>query len=140
MSLHRFLRREDRDAELAEEISFYLEIATEDNIGRGMSPAEARDAARRKFGNGTLIREEVYRMSTIGFLDTLGRDVRYGLRTLRLNPTFTVVALLTLGIGIGANTAVFSVINGVLLKPLAYPKPDELVELYQAAPGAAGMA
>jgi predicted permease len=140
MSLHRFLRREDRDAELAQEISFFVETATEDNIGRGMSPTEARDAARRKFGNGTLIREEVYRMSTIGFLDTLSRDLRYGLRTLRLNPMFTAAALLTLAIGIGANTAVFSVVNGVLLKPLAYPKPDELVELYQAAPGAAGMA
>ena len=89
MLLQRHLRREDRDAELAQEISFFIETATEDNIGRGMSPEAARRAARRKFGNGTLIREEVYRMSTIGFLDTLWRDLRYGLRTLRLNPVFT---------------------------------------------------
>ena len=140
MLLQRHLRREDRDAELAQEISFFIETATEDNIGRGMSPEAARRAARRKFGNGTLIREEVYRMSTIGFLDTLWRDLRYGLRTLRLNPVFTGAALLTLAIGIGANTAVFSVVNGVLFKPLAYPKPEELVELWQAAPGAAGIA
>jgi predicted permease len=140
MLLQRHMHREDRDAELAQEISFFLETATEDNIGRGMSPEEARRAACRKFGNGTLIREEVYRMSTIRFLDTLRRDVGYGLRTLRLNPMFTAAALLTLAIGIGANTAVFSVVNGVLLKPLAYPKPEELVELWQAAPGAAGIA
>jgi len=140
MSFQRYFRREDRDAELAQEISFFLDTATEDNIGRGMSPEDARHAACRKFGNGTLIREEVYRMSTVRVLDTLGRDLRYGLRTLRLNPVFTVAALLTLAIGIGANTAVFSVVNGVLLKPLDYPKPDELVELWQAAPGAAGIA
>lgn len=133
------MHRADRDAELAQEISFYLETATEDNIGRGMSPEEARSAACRKFGNGTLIREEVYKMSTIGFLDTLRRDLQYGLRTLRHNPTFTTVALLTLAIGIGANTAVFSVVNGVLLKPLSYPKAEELVEVWQAAPGAAGI-
>jgi predicted permease len=140
MLLQRHLHREDRDAELAQEISFFLETATEDNIGRGMSPEEARRAACRKFGNGTFIREEVYRMSTIGFLDTLRRDALYGMRTLRLNPMFSAAALLTLAVGIGANTAVFSVVNGVLLKPLAYPKPEELVELWQAAPGAAGIA
>ncbi len=140
MRLQRHWRRDNRDAELSQEISFFIETATEDNIGRGMSAEEARSAACRKFGNRTLIREEVYKMSTIRALDTLRRDLRYGLPTLRLNPMFTVVALLTLGIGIGANTAVCSVVNGVLLKPLAYPKADELVALRQAAPGAAGIA
>jgi predicted permease len=79
-------------------------------------------------------------MNTIAFLDTLTRDVRYGLRVLRLNPMFTVVALLTIAIGIGANTAVFSVVNSVLLKPLPYPKSEELVGVWQTAPGAAGLA
>src|SRR5258708_29228591 len=79
-------------------------------------------------------------MNTITLLDTLARDVRYGLRMLRLNPMFTVVALLTIAIGIGANTAVFSVVNSVLLKPLPYPKAEELVGVWQTAPGAAGLA
>ena len=79
-------------------------------------------------------------MNTIAFFDTLARDVRYELRTLRHNPVFTAVALLTIAIGIGANTAVFSVVNSVLLKPLQYPKPEELVALRQVAPGAAGLA
>ena len=79
-------------------------------------------------------------MNTIAFLDTLARDVRYGLRTLRHNPVFTAVALLTIAIGIGANTAVFSVVNSVLLRPLNYPKAEELVALRQLAPGAAGLA
>src|SRR5260370_17914394 len=105
-----------------------------------MPYGEAQAAARRKFGNATLIREEIYGMNTIAFLDTLARDVRYGLRTLRRNPMFTAVALLTLAIGIGANTAVFSVVNSVLLKPLPYPKSEELVGVCQNPPGAAGVA
>src|SRR3984957_16298387 len=79
-------------------------------------------------------------MNTLGFLGALVRDIRHALRGLRRNPAFTVVALLTLAIGIGANTAVFSVVNSVLLKPLPYPKAEELVGVWQAAPGAAGLA
>jgi predicted permease len=118
----------------------YVQIETDENVARGMETGEAQAAARRKLGNATLIREEIYSMNTIAFLDTLSRDVRYGLRTLRRNPMFAAVALLTLAIGIGANTAVFSVVNSVLLKPLPYPKPEELVGVWQSAPGAAGLA
>jgi predicted permease len=140
MAFGRFFRRARWDRERLEEIESYLQIEIDDNIARGMPPVEAREAAHRKLGNSTLIREEIYHMNTIGLLDTLGRDVRYGLRTLRGNPMFTVVALLTLAIGIGANAAVFSVVNSVLLKPLRYSKAEELVALRQTAPGAAGLA
>ena len=140
MSWRGFLRRAKWDRERLEDVESYLQMETAENIARGMPEREARDAAQRKLGNRTLIREEIYRMNTIGFLDTLGRDVRYGLRALRHNPTFTMVALLTLAIGIGANTAVFSVVNAVLLKPLPYPDAERLVAVWHAAPGAAGLA
>jgi putative ABC transport system permease protein len=140
MGLGRFFRRAKWDRERLEEIESYLKIETDENIACGMQPAEARAAARRKLGNSTLIREEIYRMNTIALLDAVFREVRHALRALRHNPIFTVVALLTLAIGIGANTAVFSVVNSVLLKPLHYPKPEELVALRQIAPGAAGLA
>ncbi|HTC32754.1 MAG TPA: ABC transporter permease [Bryobacteraceae bacterium] len=140
MGLRRFFRRAKLDRERIEEIESHIEIDAEENVAHGMPYAKARAAARRKFGNSTLIREEIYRMNTVTFLDTFARDIRYGLRTLRNNPVFTVVALLTIAIGIGANTAVFSVVNSVLLKPLPYPKSEELVALRQVAPGAAGLA
>jgi predicted permease len=105
-----------------------------------MRPEDAAAAARKKFGNTTQVREEIYRMNTVTFIDTLLHDLRFGLRMLRKNRAFTVAALLTLAIGIGANTAVFSVVNSVLLKPLRYPDSDRLISLRQTAPGAAGLA
>src|SRR5581483_4610373 len=140
MGLGRFLRRTKWDRERSEEIESYLAIETDENLARGMSYEEADAAARRKFGNGAVVREEIYRMNTVAFLDTLARNLRHGLRALRRNPVFTVVALLTLAIGIGANTAVFTVVNSVLLNPLRYPNPEQLVALRQVAPGAAGLA
>src|SRR6476619_385237 len=77
-------------------------------------------------------------MKTLEFLDALSRDLRYGGRAMRRNPTFTVVVVLTLAVGIGANTAVFSVLNSVLLKPLSYPRSEELMALRHVAPGAGG--
>src|SRR5262249_50814367 len=122
------------------EIESYLRIETDENIARGLPYDEARAAAMRKLGNSALIREEIYRMNTITFLDTVVGDIRYGVRTLARSPVFTAAALLTLAIGIGANAAVFSVVNSVLLRPLRYPKAEQLVALHQDAPGAAGLA
>jgi predicted permease len=105
-----------------------------------MPRKEATATARREFGNATLIEEDgrgVWRWMSI---ENLFADARYGLRMLGRNPVFTVVGLLTIAIGIGANAAVFSVVNSVLLKPLNYPKAEELVSLHQTAPGAAGLA
>ncbi|PWT97110.1 MAG: multidrug ABC transporter substrate-binding protein [Terriglobia bacterium] len=140
MSLRRFFRREQWDRERSEEIESYVRIETDENVARGLPYAEARAAALRKLGNRTVIREEIYRMNTVTFLDTLVGDIRYGLRMFARSPTFTAAALLTLAIGIGANTAVFSVVNSVLVRPLRYPKAEELVALHQDAPGAAGLA
>src|SRR6266508_1608534 len=139
MSWWRFLQRAKWDRERLEEIESNVQIETDENIARGMPDREARWAAQRKLGNSTLIREEIYRMNTLALLDPLGHDIRHGLRMMRHNPTFTVVALRTLAIGIGANTAVFSVVNSVLLNPLAYPRPDELVAAWHKAPGAEGL-
>jgi predicted permease len=118
----------------------YLRIETDENVARGLPYEEARAAALRKLGNRTQIREEIYRMNTITFLDTLVGDIRYGLRILARSPIFTAAALLTLAIGIGANSAVFSVVNSVLVRPLRYPNAEQLVALHQDAPGAAGLA
>lgn len=145
MSLRRFFNRTKWDRERREELESYVQMETDDNLARGMSGEEARAAAQRKLGNMMRIREEIYTMNTIAWFgvswfDTLGRDVRHALRGLRRNPAFTAVALLTLAIGIGANTAVFTVVNSVLLKPLNYPRPEQLVAVRQVAPGAAGLA
>jgi predicted permease len=138
--MKQFWRRRHWDKERREELEAYLQMETEDNLARGVPPGEASAAARRKLGNSTRIREEIYRMNTIGFLDSLMQELRYGLRTLRHDPLFTIVAAATLAIGIGANTAVFSVVDAVLFKALPYPRSEQLVAVWHKAPGAPGLA
>jgi predicted permease len=126
--------------DLSDEIRAHLDEKIDELVATGMPRKEATATARREFGNATLIEEDgrgVWRWMSI---ENLFADARYGLRMLGRNPVFTVVGLLTIAIGIGANAAVFSVVNSVLLKPLNYPKAEELVSLHQTAPGAAGLA
>jgi predicted permease len=127
MNWRRFFQRKKADAEQREELDFYLGITTEEYIERGMDPAAAREAAQRKLGNTTFIREEVYRMNTFTFAEGVLRDLRHALRMIRLNPAFSAAAILTLALGIGANTAMFSVFSAVLIRPLPYPDSDALV-------------
>src|SRR6202047_3477146 len=134
-----FLRRRLYE-NLSEEIREHLEEKIEELVAGGMSRKEATAAARRAFGNVTLTEEDSQNVWRWPSVEELLADVRYGLRALRHNPMFTAVALLTIAIGIGANTAVFSVVNSVLLKPLNYPNSEQLVSLHQIAPGAPGLA
>ena len=132
MGWRRFLRRARWDRERAEELKSYLQIETDESIARGMSAEEARQAAQRKLGNTLCIREDIYQMNTIGFLDSVAGDLRYALRGMRRHPTFTLAAVLTLALGIGANTAIFAVVHGVLIKSLSYPNAEELVSATSA--------
>lgn len=129
MGWSRFLRRSFWDRERAREIETYIEIETVENVARGMPFEEARRAARRKLGNPTLILEEIYRMNSIGFVETLWQDLRFGARLLRLSPGFTTIAILSLALGIGANTAIFQLLDAVRLRSLPVRNPQELAEV-----------
>ena len=138
MRLPRWLVRARWDRERARELESYLEIETADNIARGLSPADARDAARRTLGNLTRIREEIHDMNSIVWFDRLGHDLRLALRLLRTNAGFTVVAIASLALGIGANSAIFQLLDAVRLRSLPVQRPHEIVEV-RIAGGNGGM-
>ncbi len=126
--------RKAADQEITDEVSHYLDEATAGFIRKGLSPDEARRAARLELGGPTAVREQVRGYGWENALDILFTDLRYAVRTLVGNPGFAAVSILTLALGIGASTAIFSVVDAVLLRALPYPDPQKIVRVWEQAP------
>jgi len=132
--LHGLLRREAVIGDIDEEMRLHLQMVVEENVERGMPPEEARRAALRSFGNFDKVRERAWEVRGGGVIEAFLQDIRYGARLLARNKGFTTVAVLTLALGIGANTAIFSVVNELLLRPLPFPGAERIVMLWEISP------
>lgn len=134
LRLRSLFRRTNVDFELDAELRFHLDQLVEENISSGMAPDEARRAAQRTIGGIAQYKEECRDMRRVNFLEDLVQDVRYTIRSLAKSPGFTSVVVATLALGLGANVAIFTIVCGALLRPLDYPKPDQLMYLTGEAP------
>src|SRR5258705_7325777 len=128
------LFRNRLERELEDEIRFHLDMQADDNVRSGMGPAEAGYAASRSFGGVEPMKEQYRERRALPFVETTSQDVRYALRTMRNNPGFTITAVLSLAIGIGANCAVFTFAEGFLLRPLPVPRPGEVMTVTSTTP------
>jgi hypothetical protein len=129
MTWNRFFRRRQRDLEAAGDLQFYLDTEIEENVARGVPLEQARQAARRKLGNPNRMREEIYRMNSLAFVDAIWHDMLLALRGMGKNLSFTTTTVLALALGIGANAAMFTLFYNVQLRPLPYRNSPELLSI-----------
>jgi predicted permease len=131
MAILMLFRRKNETARLNDELQFHLEQQVTENIANGMSPEKARSAALRSFGNPTLLRDQARSTWSWSWLETGVRDIKYGARTLTRSPDFAFIAILVMALGIGATTSLFTIVRAVLLKPLPFRDPGNLVMVYE---------
>ena len=129
--LRRALRRDATIDEIEQEMRSHVDLMTDANVARGMDPHAAREDAMRGFGDLTRMSELAYEVRAGGRMEPMFQDLRFGIRTLVRNPGFATVAILTLALGTGATSAIFSLVYGVVLRPLPYPEPDRLLSVVE---------